>query len=97
MPEPSLKIKHPHITINKKICGNSPFIKETRTTVRPIVNYYKQGLSPEEINSKLSYLKLAEIYDALAFYYDNKEYIEKEIEDNNNETKWEQEIICNAE
>lgn len=87
------KIVHPHITTNENICNSSPIIAGTRTPVRSIVFYYKDGLSPEEIATKLPYLKLSEIYDALSFYYDNKELIEKEIEENQNEAYWESKVI----
>ena len=92
MKEAIVKITHPHIITNKDICNNSPIISGTRTPVRSIVFYHKDGLSPEEIAGKLSYLTLAEIYDALSFYYDNKELIEKEIEENEDEEYWESKI-----
>ncbi len=88
-----IKIDHPHIVTDKNICNDSPTIAGTRTPVRSIVSYYNDGLSPEEIASKLSYLKLSEIYDALAFFYDNKELIDKEIEENSNEIYWETQVL----
>ncbi len=93
MTDSRLKIVHPHITRDKSICGNSPIIAGTRTPVRSIVNYYRQALSPEEIIAKLTYLQLADIYDALAFYYDNKELIDNEIEENSNEELWEEKAL----
>ncbi|MBA7681386.1 hypothetical protein ES703_89724 [subsurface metagenome] len=88
-----LKVSHPHITMDESICNNSPIIVGTRTPVRSIVNYYKDGLSPEEIIVKLSHLKLSEVYDALSFYYDNKELIDSEIEENRNEEMWAKKVI----
>ena len=83
MADPIVRVKHPHITTDKKICSGSPIIKGTRTPVRSIIGYSNMGLTPEEILATLPYLKLSEIYDALSFYYDNKELIDKEIEENN--------------
>jgi len=42
-------------------------------------------LTAEEIAAKLHYLSLSEIYNALAFYYDNKDLIDKDIEENSDE------------
>ena len=83
MSEQIVRVNHPHITTDKEICNGSPIIKGTRTPVRSIIGYANMGLTPEEILATLPYLKLSEIYDALSFYYDNKELIDKEIEENN--------------
>jgi uncharacterized protein (DUF433 family) len=83
-----LKTQHPHISQDKNICNSSPIITGTRTPVRSIVSYHKNGLTAEEIAAKLNYLSLSEIYDALAFYYDNKDLIDKDIEENSDEEYW---------
>ena len=83
-----MKTQHPHISQNANICNNSPIITGTRTPVRSIVSYHKNGLTAEEIAAKLHYLSLSEIYDALAFYYDNKDLIDKDIEENLDEEYW---------
>ena len=97
MAEPIVKTAHPHIVRNKDICNNSPIIAGTRTPVRSIVGYHKNELTAEEIAAKLSYLSLSEIYNALAFYYDNKEAIDREIEENENEAYWESRVREHAE
>lgn len=97
MADPVLKTAHPHIITDKNICNNNPIISGTRTTVRSIVSYHDDGLSPEEIAAKLSYLKLSQIYDTLTFYYDNKELIDNEIEENRNESYWESQVLRDAE
>ena len=81
----TLNKKHPHITNRKGICGGEPVIDGTRTPVRSIVGYYKLGMSVDEILEGLPYLKAAEVYDALAYYFDNPEEIEEYIEDNDEE------------
>ena len=83
-----LKTQHPHISQSANICNNSPIITGTRTPVRSIVSYHKNGLTAEEIAAKLHYLSLSETYDALAFYYDNKDLIDKDIEENSHEEYW---------
>jgi uncharacterized protein (DUF433 family) len=96
MEETVLKTAHPHIVRNKNICNNSPIIAGTRTPVRSIVGYHRNGLTAEEIAAKLSYLTLSEIYDALAFYYDNRETIDREREENEDESYWESRIKGHA-
>jgi uncharacterized protein (DUF433 family) len=76
-------IEHPYITSHADFCGGSPVIKETKFPVRSVVNYVlHQGISPDELVKEFSHLTLAQIYDALSFYYDNKELIDKDIRDN---------------
>jgi uncharacterized protein (DUF433 family) len=38
------------------------------------------GLSPEEIQRELIHLSLAQIFDALAYYLDHRETIDRELE-----------------
>jgi uncharacterized protein (DUF433 family) len=75
--------EHPYIISQADFCGGSPVIKGTKFPVRSVVNYVlHQGISPEELVKEFSHLTLAQIYDALSFYYDNKERIDKDIRDN---------------
>lgn len=77
------KIIHPHITSDPKICGGSAIIGGTRFPVRSIVIYIlRHGLTPEELVSRFPHLTLAQVHDALAYYYDNREEIEREIAEN---------------
>jgi uncharacterized protein (DUF433 family) len=69
-----------HIAVKKGVCGGTPIIKGTRTSVANIAGYYLMGLSPEEIQRELPHLSLAQIFDALAFYLDHKATIDREIE-----------------
>jgi uncharacterized protein (DUF433 family) len=73
------KIEHPHIERKKGILGGRPVIKNTRTPVKNLIVYYKMGLTPEEIQRELPHLTLAQIYDALSYYFDNQEAIDEEI------------------
>jgi uncharacterized protein (DUF433 family) len=70
---------HPHITRDVHILGSEPIIKGTHTPVRAIVEHWKFGDSPEEIASKLPHLRLAHIFDALSYYDDHRDEIEKAI------------------
>ena len=80
------KIVRPYIVKNPNVCGGSPVITSTRFPVRSVVHYILQlGLAPEELVEKFPHLSLAQIYDALAYYYDNREEIDRDIEDNTEE------------
>jgi uncharacterized protein (DUF433 family) len=77
------KVLHPHITNNPDICGGSPIIVGTRFPVRSVVTYVVQyGLTPEELIAKFPFLTLAQIHDALAYYYDNQEEIHSDFREN---------------
>ena len=78
----SVIIKHPYVVNDKKIVGGEPIIKGTRTPVRAVVEWWKFGATPEEIKENLPYLSLAQIFDALSYYDDNREEIEKYIAQN---------------
>ncbi len=80
------QIGHPHITSNPKICGGSPVIAGTRFPVRSVVmSVLKHGLTPEELVEQFPFLTLAQIHDALAFYYDNREEVDRDLAENTEE------------
>jgi len=54
----------------------------TKTPVRAIVETWRRGVRPEEIPQHLPHLTLAQVFDALSFYQDNMEEINKYIEEN---------------
>ena len=72
---------HPYITSEKDYCGASPVIVGSKFPVRSVVNYVlRQGVTPEELVKEFSHLSLAQVYDALSYYYDHKEEIDEELE-----------------
>lgn len=75
-------VAYRYITTNEKILSGEPIIKGTRTSVRAIVENWRLGLSPEEIVRGLPHLTLAEIFEAMSYYYDNKAEIDEYIERN---------------
>lgn len=78
-------IKHPHIERRKGICGGEPVIRGTRITVSLIVQLERNGHSVDEIVSMYPHINHAQIYDALSYYYDNKNEIDKYIEESSEE------------
>jgi len=69
-----------HIEITPGTCGGKPRIAGTRIRVQDIVLWTEQGLSPEEIVTGYPHLSLADIHAALAYYYDNREEIDRQIQ-----------------
>ena len=83
-----VKILHPYVTKSNKILSGEPIVKGTRVTVRSIVQYIlREGMTPEEFVKEFSHIELASVYDALSYYYDNRDEIDFLIEDNK-EGKW---------
>lgn len=77
------KVTHPHVTSDPEICGGSPIVIGTRFPVRSVITYILQhGLAPEELVARFHDLTLAQIHDALAYYYDNRKEIDKDIAEN---------------
>jgi uncharacterized protein (DUF433 family) len=73
-------VVHPHITSDPNICGGSPCIEGTRITVRTIaIHALYHGQTPEELLTHYPHLSLASIYDALSYYYDNRDVLDKDI------------------
>ena len=68
-----------HITTNPEIVGGKPHIIGHRITVQNIVIWHEQmGYSVDEIATEYE-LTLAEIYAALAYYYDHKTAVDEDI------------------
>jgi len=81
----STGIIHPYITKKENIGNGKPIIKGTRTRVSNIAAYYKLGFSPEELKREFPHLSMSQIYDALSYYHENSDQIDREIDDENEE------------
>lgn len=74
------KLKHPYITRKKGVCGGKPIIAGTRIKVTQIaIEYEMMGLTPDQIIEAHPHLTLAQIHDALSYYYENIEKMNAEI------------------
>ena len=73
-------IAHPYITSDKQLLDGEPIVHGTKTTVRAVVELWRLGIQPEEIPSHLPHLGLAQVFDALSYYSDHQEDINKYIE-----------------
>ena len=73
-------LNHPYVESVPEVLGGEPVVKGTRTPVRAIVERWKFGESVDEIARSLPHLRLAQIFDALGYYDDHREEVEKYIE-----------------
>lgn len=70
-----------HIEVTPGVAGGKPRIAGHRITVQNIVIWHERlGLSADEIASEYE-LSPADIYAALAYYYDRREEIDRAIRD----------------
>ena len=79
------KLKPPYIERKKGVCGGEPVIVGTRITVSLIVEMERAGHSVDEMVAMHPHITHAQVYDALSYYYDHKEEIDKIIEENKEE------------
>ena len=70
---------HPYIVSD---ANGEPMINETRVPVRAIVELWCVGVRPEEIPDHLPHIGLAQVFDALSFYADHREQVDRFIEIN---------------
>ncbi len=86
MTEPAKNIDHPYIVSRADYCDGSPVIKGTKLPVCSVVNYVlRQGISAKELVGEFSHLTLAQVYDALSYYYDHKESVDQDFQENSQE------------
>lgn len=74
--------EHRYVITDDQILGGETIIRGTRTPVRAIVEFWRQGIAPEEIPNHLPHLTLAQVFDALSFYSDHSGEINNHIERN---------------
>jgi uncharacterized protein (DUF433 family) len=71
-----------HIEITPGVCGGKPRIAGHRIRVQDIVIWHEMmGLCPDEIIYQYPSITLADVYAALAYYYDNLDEIRQDIRD----------------
>ena len=72
------------ITRSADIHGGRPRISGSGVTVQRIAGWWKLGYDVEEISRKIPHLSRAQVHAALAYYFANRDQIERLIE---NETE----------
>ena len=77
----SMKTLDQHIEVTPGITGGKPRIAGHRITVMNIVVWHERiGKSADEIAAEYD-LTLADVYAALAYYYDHRAVIDRDIEE----------------
>jgi uncharacterized protein (DUF433 family) len=74
------KKPHPYIEQKRGVCGGRPVIKGTRFPVSSVAIQYQQGYTAEDILREFPQLTPAQVYGALAYYFDHQQVIDDEIE-----------------
>jgi uncharacterized protein (DUF433 family) len=71
--------EYPYIERVPDVLSGEPVIQGTRTPVRAIVEHWRFGQSPDEIIRHLPHLRLAQVFNALAYFDDHREEIDRSI------------------
>lgn len=67
-----------HIVRDPDVYGGKPCISGHRIAVHDVATWHRQGQTPEAMAQEFG-LTLAEVYAALAYYYDHQDEIDREI------------------
>lgn len=63
------------------VCGGKPCVEGTRIRVQDIYVWYElQGQSADEIVSRFPQLTMGAVYAALAYYWDHREEIQRDMQ-----------------
>lgn len=77
---------HAHIEIVQTTSGARAMLKDTRIPVSIIIGYIQAGETPETLAAEvMPHISLAVIHDALSYYYDHKDEIDRERAENTEE------------
>ncbi len=89
----TVKTEHPHIVRTEGVCAGDPIIKGTRIPVWAIAGWLKQGYSLQSIGEEIyPRLSLAELHDAVSYYYDHQDDIEAQLKANSPGEEEEEEL-----
>ena len=85
--------KHPYVEKVNGVCGGRAKIAGTRFPVSSVVGYtLKLGIAPEELVNHFDHITLAQVYDAMSYYYDHKSEIDSEIKQNEDADYWKRKV-----
>jgi len=74
----AVETRYEHVTLDEE---RVPVITGTRTkVVELVVEQMAYGWSPDELHFQHPHLALGQIYSALAYYWDHKEELDRDIE-----------------
>jgi uncharacterized protein (DUF433 family) len=70
-----------HIELRPGVRGERAFVAGHRVRVQDIVLWNEEGLSADEIVSRVPTISLADVHAALAYYFDHREDIDRQIQE----------------
>ncbi len=76
---PIILVPHPHVRVDPKVLGGSPFVVGSRVPVRRLFGFYRNGASVETLLKRYPKLGPAQVMDALAFALDNLEVMDADL------------------
>jgi len=80
---PEFLTEHPHIIRTQGVQGGRPIVRGAGVSVQTIVALFKQSTSPEKIVEDYDgVLTLAQVHDALSYYYDHPGEIDQYLAEN---------------
>ena len=76
------EIKTEHIVSRPEVCGGKACIAGTRIRVQDIYVWHElQGTSADEIVSRFEHITMADVYAALAYYWDHRDEIQRQMQE----------------
>ena len=76
-----VKTEHPHVVRVPGVLGGEPVIAGTRIGVAFLARLLQAGEEPSEIIATYPHLAPAAVYDAISYYLDHQEEIDRLIAD----------------
>jgi uncharacterized protein (DUF433 family) len=76
----TIKVHHPHVTVEPGVMQGSPVVKGTKVLVRRLWDWHRKGITVETLVRRYPGLGPAKVLDALSFAYDNQDVMEAEME-----------------
>ncbi len=74
------RTEHPHIVRDSGIASGRPIIEGSRIRVELIAGFHLSGTDPGEILATYPHLKPAAVYDAISYYLDHQDKIDRAVE-----------------
>lgn len=74
------RTEHPHIVVVQGAGGVEATVRGTRLSVALLASLFNRGETPDGILTMYPNLLPAALYDALSYYFDHKDKIDREIQ-----------------
>lgn len=69
-----------HVTRTPGVCGGKPCVAGSRIRVQDVYVWHeRQGQSPDEIVARFPQLTLADVYAALAYFWDHRDEVLRDM------------------